>query len=86
MARKRPTNPRSPDSTLPLDGFMAAQISKSLEKTQTGKFHTKGGARFTAEDGNAMADRLRLRKVETGGLNNSANGANHCFSPTVALR
>jgi hypothetical protein len=51
------------------------QISTNLEQTQIGKFHTKGGTGFAAEDANSFADVLQGRKVEQVGRNNSLNGA-----------
>lgn len=59
----------------PLDGLAAAELAKGLENTQVGKFHTKGGVGFAAEDANALADKLRLRQVEMSGLSNELNGA-----------
>ncbi len=55
--------------------FAAAEIAKQLERTQIAKFHTKGGAGFAAEEANALADKLRLRKVEITGLCNEVNGS-----------
>ena len=63
------------DDSLPLQGFTTAEISKGLENTQVGKFHTKGGVGFAAEEANALADKLRLRRVEMSGLSNAQNGA-----------
>ena len=55
-------------------GLFASHIANELERTQVGKFHTKGGHGFAAEDANALADKVRLRKVDITGKNNSLNG------------
>ena len=68
-------NPDLADTPVPLHGLTAAEISKGLENTQVGKFHTKGGVGFAAEEANALADKVRLRRVEMSGLNNAPNGA-----------
>ncbi len=60
---------------LPLHGLATAEISKGLENTQVGKFHTKGGVGFAAEEANALADKLRGRRVKMSGLSNARNGA-----------
>jgi outer membrane lipoprotein SlyB len=59
----------------PAATFAAAEIAKQMERTQIAKFHTKGGAGFAAEDANAFAEKLRLRKVEITGLCNELNGS-----------
>lgn len=56
-------------------GLSSAHIANQLEQTQIGKFHTKGGHGFTAEDANALADKLRLKNVEMSGKNNALNGS-----------
>lgn len=55
--------------------YVAPEIAKTLERSQIGKYHTKGGTGFAAEDANALADRFRLRRVEVTGTSNEANGA-----------
>lgn len=71
--RPRKTEAASIDLTA---GLSAAEIARYLEtNTQTAKFHTKGGHGFAAEDANALADRLRGRRVEVTGTNCALNGA-----------
>lgn len=52
-----------------------AQVAEHLESTQIGKFSTKGGTGFAAEDANALNDQLRGRKVERVGIDNAKDGA-----------
>src|SRR5262245_35381287 len=54
---------------------VAPEIANGLEQTQIGKYHTKGGTGFAAEDANAFADRIMLRKVKVTGTSNEANGS-----------
>lgn len=55
--------------------YVAPDIAKGLEQAQIGKYHTKGGHGFAAEDANAFADRIRLKQVEVTGTSYEANGA-----------
>jgi hypothetical protein len=49
---------------------IAPEIARNLEQHQFGKFHTRNGHGFAAEDANALSDRLNGRHVvETGGQN-----------------
>ena len=57
---------------IPLAGPTAAH---AIQLTQIDKYHTLGGPGFAAEDGNALSDRIRLRKVEITGPGNQKNGA-----------
>lgn len=52
-----------------------AQVTEHLESTQIGKFSTKGGTGFAAEDANALNDQLHGHKVDRVGINNAKNGA-----------
>lgn len=52
-----------------------AEVAAKLERTQINKFHTKGGTGFAAEEANALNDRLRGKKVDMTGTDNSLNGA-----------
>jgi hypothetical protein len=52
----------------------AAEVAKKLEQTQVGKYHTKGGHGFAAEDANAFVDTVHFRKVEVTGPTNKVNG------------
>lgn len=56
-------------------GLFSSEVAKSLEGTQIDKFHWHGGTGFAAEDANALADRVRFRKIEITGLSNEANGS-----------
>ena len=49
--------------------------SQSLELNQLGKYHTKGGHGFSAEDANHFIDLLRGRSAQVVGVTNEANGA-----------
>ena len=55
--------------------FVVPELATALEKTQVGRFHTKGGHGFAAEDANALADRLHGKNVEVVGTSHAANGA-----------
>lgn len=57
------------------DPFISSEIAKGLEQTQIGRYHTKGGHGFAAEDANAFADRVRFKKVEVTGTSHEANGS-----------
>lgn len=55
-------------------GLIAA--TKEMEDLQWVKYkNDKGGHGFSAEDANALSDKLRFRKVEKVGVNNEKNGA-----------
>ena len=56
-------------------GVSGAQAADYLESTQIGKFSTKGGTGFAAEDANALNDQLRGHKVDRVGINNAKDGA-----------
>ena len=63
------------DDTPDLAAFLASpELANSFENTQIGKFHTKGGTGFSAEEANALNDRLRLKIVEITGTTNELNG------------
>lgn len=55
--------------------LIAPEIARALEQTQIGKYHTKGGHGFAAEDANALIDRLSGKHVDQIGTGNSLNGA-----------
>ena len=55
--------------------FAVPELAKGLEKTQIGRYHTKGGTGFAAEDANAFADRIRGRRVEVTGTSHEKDGA-----------
>jgi len=55
--------------------YAAPELARAFEQSQIGKFHTKGGTGFAAEDANTFADRIRLRDVEITGTSNETNGA-----------
>lgn len=57
------------ENTLP-----APLIAKSLEQTQIGKYHTKGGHGFAAEDANHFADAIRGKQAKVVGTVNQING------------
>lgn len=57
------------------DAFIAPVVANPLEQTQIGRFHTKGGHGFAAEEANALADRALGRQVEMVGGNHALNGA-----------
>jgi len=57
------------------DPFISSELAKGLEQTQIGRYHTKGGHGFAAEDANAFADKVRLKKVEITGTSHEANGS-----------
>lgn len=65
-------HPENKSNTSP---FASAKVAKNLERTQINKYHTKGGTGFAAEDANIFHDRVRLKKVEVTGNDNSLNGA-----------
>jgi hypothetical protein len=49
--------------------------SQNLELNQLGKYHTKCGHGFAAEDANHFIDLLRGRSAQVVGAKNEANGA-----------
>ncbi len=54
---------------------VAPEIAAALERTQIGKYHTKGGHGFAAEDANNLADRLRGQDAKVVGQSNDLHGA-----------
>lgn len=54
--------------------------SQRLELSQIGKYHTKGGHGFAAEDANHFVDLLRGRAAQVVGVTNEANGADRLVS------
>ncbi len=50
------------------------EIARRLEQLQIGKYHTKGGHGFVAEDAGVFADVMRGRRVERTGISNSVDG------------
>lgn len=50
-------------------------VAAQMERTQLGKFSTKGGTGFAAEDANALIDERAGRKVLRTGQDNAKNGA-----------
>ena len=63
------------DEKNPANYVVAPQVATNLELTQIGKYYTRGGHGFAAEDANALADWLRRKSVETVGTSNALNGA-----------
>ncbi|HEX7379111.1 MAG TPA: hypothetical protein VF278_18455 [Pirellulales bacterium] len=57
------------------DAVITPVVANALEQTQIGRFHTKGGHGFAAEEANALADRALGRKVKMVGGTHAANGA-----------
>ena len=72
MSRQQNTQPKQRDAA---EGAIAPTAAAALERTQIGKYHTKGGHGFAAEDANNLADRLRGRNAEVVGKANELNGA-----------
>ena len=56
-------------------GVAVPLTSQQLELNQLGKYHTKGGHGFAAEDANHFIDLLRGRSAQVVGVTNEANGA-----------
>jgi hypothetical protein len=65
----------TPEKPIPLTPLVAPQVAQLLERSQIGKYHTKGGHGFSAEDANNFADRIRGRSAEVVGVSNDLNGA-----------
>ena len=57
------------------ESIIAPNVALGMEATQLGKFSTKGGTGFAAEDANALFDERMGRTVERTGLDNAKNGA-----------
>ncbi|HCT9233312.1 TPA: hypothetical protein OUC02_004918 [Escherichia coli] len=57
------------------ESIIAPNVALEIEQTQLGKFSTKGGTGFAAEDVNALFDERMGRTVERTGLDNAKNGA-----------
>ena len=55
--------------------FISSELAKGLENSQIGRYHTKGGHGFAAEDANAFSDKIKFRKVEVTGTSHEADGA-----------
>jgi len=58
----------------PVDAILAAELAWRLEQTQIGKFHTKGGHGFAAEEANILRDRMGGKHVDAVGVNNTRHG------------
>ncbi|WP_156776983.1 hypothetical protein [Nitrococcus mobilis] len=78
------------------NGYSAAATASSLEKTQIGKFHTKGGHGFAAEEASALSYKLHGQDAKIIGGTNQANGADllangvqlqlkYCQSPQATI-
>ena len=64
------------ESKTNMNGLVAAETAKVIERTQIQKYHNqRGGGGFAAEDANALADKLSLKKVDVTGTTNELNGA-----------
>jgi hypothetical protein len=63
------------EDTATAEPFAAPELAKGLEKTQIGRYHTKGGISFAAEDANAFANRIRGKQVEVTGTSHEKDGA-----------
>lgn len=63
------------ESSNAYDPLIAPGLSNAIERTQIGRFHTKGGTGFAAEEANAAADRWAGKPVEQVGTSNEVNGA-----------
>lgn len=57
------------------ESMIPPNVALDLETSQIGKFATKGGTGFAAEDANALIDERLGRTVERTGLDNAKNGA-----------
>ena len=62
------------EDDLTYTGIAASEAAKSLELQQIAKYHTKGGHGFSAEDANALSDRISLKQVDVTGTSNETNG------------
>ena len=96
VSKKRETDAASVEN-LSDASAIAPTVADSLEQGQYAKFYTRNGHGFAAEDANALADRLRGRKVETVGRSNVLNGADrivdgvaiqtkYCRTPAATIR
>lgn len=63
------------DDQTTTEPFVAPELAKGLEQSQIGRYHTKGGTGFAAEDANAFADRIKFRKVEVTGTSHEKDGS-----------
>ena len=61
--------------TATAEPYIAPELAKGLEQSQINMYHTKGGTGFAAEDANALADRMKFKKVEVTGTSFEKNGA-----------
>lgn len=57
-----------------LSGASVVRLAWCVQQTQIGKYHTRCGHGFTAEDANALHDRLSGRSVKQVGTGNALNG------------
>lgn len=60
--------------------FASPLIAHALEQSQIGKYHTKGGHGFVAEDVNHFADRIRGKQAVVAGITNELNGADRIIN------
>jgi len=67
--------PNAFDTKSGVDALPAPLVAQALEKTQIGKYHTKGGHGFSAEDANNFADTIRGKQAEVVGVSNQFNSA-----------
>ncbi|MEM8641332.1 MAG: hypothetical protein AAGG51_21315 [Cyanobacteria bacterium P01_G01_bin.54] len=58
-----------------IDALPVPLVAQALEKTQIGKYHTKGGHGFAAEDANNFSDQIRGKQAKVIGTSNERNGA-----------
>lgn len=89
-------NKKKSDPLKIANGYSAAATASSQEKTQIGKFHTKGGHGFAAEEVSALSYKLRGQDAKIIGGTNQANGADllvngvqlqlkYCQSPRATI-
>ncbi|WP_159910963.1 hypothetical protein [Pantoea sp. 18069] len=67
--------PGQPGRPSAAESSITPNVALGMEATQLGKFSTKGGTGFAAEDANALFDERMGRTVERTGLDNAKNGA-----------
>lgn len=77
-------------------GAAAARGGWCIQQTQIGKYHTRNGHGFAAEDANALDDLLKVRRVSQVGKSNTLNGPDrivdgveiqtkYCRTPTATF-
>jgi len=66
--------PGQPSRPSAAESSIAPNVALDMEATQLGKFSTKGGTGFAAEDANALFDERMGHTVKRTGLNNAKNG------------